>query len=48
MPDTTSVGLDADLDESFPALVAHGLNPQHGRVRVGTDHRDRVSRLEES
>lgn len=45
VPNAASIGLYANLDEAFAALVADRLYPQYGRVRVGTDHGDRVSRL---
>lgn len=45
VPDATTVGLNTDLDEALAALLAHGLNPQNGRVGVGTDHGDGVTRL---
>lgn len=45
VPDASAVGLNADLDEAFPALLAHGLDPQHRRVGVSTDHGDGVARL---
>ena len=48
MPDATTVGLNADLDEALAILLAHGLDPQDGRVGMGTDHRDGVAGLEMS
>ena len=33
------------LHEAFPALLAHGLNPQHWGISVGSNHGDRVTRL---
>lgn len=38
MPEATAVGLDANLHETFAALLAHGLDPEDGRVGMGTDH----------
>lgn len=46
MPDATTVGLNANLDEPFTLLLAHGLDPQHGGIGVGTDHGDGVAGLE--
>ena len=48
MPDAATVGLNTDLHEAFPALLAHGFDSQNRRVGVGTDHRDRVARLSPS
>lgn len=45
VPDASTVGFNADLDETFPALLANGLDPQHRRISVGTDHRDGIARL---
>lgn len=45
MPKATTVGLDADLHKALAALLADGLDPEDGRVGVGTDHGDRVARL---
>lgn len=45
VPDASTVGLNTDLDKAFPALLANGLDPQHRRVGVGTDHRDGIARL---
>lgn len=45
VPDTSAVGLNADLDEAFATLLAHGLDPQNRRVGVGTDHGDGVAWL---
>lgn len=46
VPETTTVGLNADLNKALAALLAHGLDPEHGGVGVGTDHGDRVARLD--
>jgi len=48
VPEATAVGLNAHLDEALATLLAHGLDPQDGRVGVGTDHRDGVAGLEVS
>lgn len=40
MPEATAVGLNADLHEALAALLAHGLDPENGRIGMGTDHRD--------
>lgn len=45
MPKAASICLNADLDEALTLLLADGLDPQHGRVGVGPDHRDRVAGL---
>lgn len=45
VPDASTVGLNTDLNETFPALLANGLDPQHRGVGVGTDHRDGIARL---
>jgi hypothetical protein len=45
VPKATTIGLDADLDETVAALLAYGLDPQNRRVGVSTNHRDGVARL---
>lgn len=45
VPDTTTITLHANLDEAFAAFVADGLDPQDGRVGVGTDHGNGVTGL---
>jgi hypothetical protein len=45
VPDASTIGLHANLNEALAALLTHGLNPQNRRVGVGTDHRDGVTRL---
>lgn len=40
VPDATTVGLDADLHKALSAFLADGLDSQHRRVGMGTDHRD--------
>lgn len=45
MPETASIGLDANLQESLAPLFRDGLNSQARRVGVSTNHRDRIARL---
>jgi hypothetical protein len=45
VPDASTIGLNADLNETLATLLAHRLDPQNRRVGVGTDHRDRVTGL---
>lgn len=47
VPDTTTVGLNADLDEAFALLLADWLNPQDRGVSVGANHGDRIARLQD-
>jgi hypothetical protein len=45
MPNAASIRFNADLKESLALLFANRLDPQNGRVRVRSDHGDRVARL---
>ena len=45
MPETSAIGLHADLQEAVILLLADGFDSEAGRVRVGTDHGNRVARL---
>lgn len=48
VPDAAAIGFDPHLDIPLPTFVAHGLDPQDGRIGVGTDHGDGVPRLPKS
>lgn len=45
MPNPAPVRLHAHLDVPLAALVAHGLDPQHGRVGMRSEHGNRIPGL---
>jgi hypothetical protein len=45
MPQSASIRLDTNLDESIALLLADGFDAQTGRVSMSADHRDRIARL---
>lgn len=45
VPEATTVGFHADLDEAFTLLLAHRLDAQYRGVGVSPDHGNRVARL---
>ena len=45
VPQTASICLNANLNKAITGLLAHGFDAETGRVGVGANHRDWVSRL---